>query len=154
MYEGAVRGAAAAMDASPRSFGSWISKKRRGFTLLEIVIALVVFVIAVTSILAIFTLAATSHREGVMATQARLIGRKVLAQVQAQDLGPTLPKDKTAEVWPEYDGVFTYDVTYRPVAVSADGIAHAYHVTVTVHLPTQKDRAEIFEVVLLRRAEP
>lgn len=127
---------------------------RRGFTLLEIVIALVVFVIAVTSILAMFTLAATSHREGVTVAQARLIGRKILAQVQAQDLGPTLPKDKAGVVWPEYDGAFVYDVTYRPVAVSAENIAYAYHITVTVHLPGEKDRVESFETVMLRRAEP
>lgn len=127
---------------------------RRGFTLLEIVVALVVFVIAVTSIMAIFTLAATSHREGVTTAQTRLIGRKILAQVHAEDLGPTAPKNKQGVVWPEHDGAFTYDVTYRPVAVSAEGIAYAYHVTVTVHLPGEKARDEVFEAVLLRRATP
>jgi prepilin-type N-terminal cleavage/methylation domain-containing protein len=123
----------------------------RGFTLLEIVMALVVFAISITSILAMFTLAAASHRRGVEQTQARLIARRVFAEVQAKHVGPVAPKDIAGARFPDYGGAYTYDVAFKAVANS-----QAYHVIVVVYLPsdTHKQTTERFEAVLLRRNAP
>ena len=133
--------------------------KRRSdsaFTLLEIIIAMVVFSIAVTSILGMFALAAASHRQGVEQARARMIARQVLAKVQAEDLGPRLPSDRIGVTHPGYGGAYSYDIRFRPVAVTADGVAQAYHVTITVILPgdAEEPATETFEAVLLRRVEP
>lgn len=131
---------------------------RRGFTLVEITIALVIFVLAITSILAMYAVAAASHRQATRTTQIRLAARRLLAEVHAQNLGTGLPKAVKDKVFPDYDGRYSYDVAYRPVAMTSDGIPQAYHVTITLkETPAVAGELpkvlEIQETVILRRLE-
>lgn len=128
-------------------------RRDRGFTLIEIVMALVVFAISITSILAMFTVAAASHRRGLEQTQARLIARRVFADLQSKDFGSRAPKNVAGATFPDYGGAYTYDVIFRPVAVNTQNEAQAYHVIVVVYLPSDTSRqiTERFEAVLLCR---
>jgi Tfp pilus assembly protein PilV len=138
-----------------------MNRRPRGFTLLELLIALLVFVTAIAGILAIYGVATAAHRRGVQQTQARLIARRLLAEVQARDLGPTRPVDTTDAAYPDYGGLYRYDITYRPVSVMGDNVAAAYLVRIVVHPAgtTPADEkyrtdAETYEAVLLRRSQP
>lgn len=131
---------------------------RRGFTLIEVTIALVIFVLAITSILAMYTVAASSYRQANQTAEVRFLARRLLAQVQAQNLGAAGPKPANNQVFPDYDGRYTYDLRARPVAFSSDRIPYAYHVTLTIRLKSPDGNTpgkilETLETVILRRLE-
>lgn len=56
---------------------------RRGFTLIEVMVALGVLVIGVTGILAIFAAAASTHRRALEETTAAIIAGSVIAEQRA-----------------------------------------------------------------------
>lgn len=131
---------------------------RRGFTLIEVTIALVIFVLAITSILAMYTVAASSYRQANQTAEVRLMARRLLAQVQAANTAAAGPKAANNQVFPDYDGRYTYDLRSQPVAFSSDRIPYAYHVTLTIRLkapnPGEVGKVlETIETVVLRRLE-
>ena len=66
--------------------------RRRGFSLLEVLVAMAIFTVGATSILALFAAAAATHKRSVDRTRAAMVAEGVVAEVQAryypgQDLG-------------------------------------------------------------------
>jgi type II secretion system protein I len=66
--------------------------RRRGFSLLEVLVAMAIFTVGATSILALFAAAAATHKRSIDRTRAAMVAEGVVAEVQAryfpgQDLG-------------------------------------------------------------------
>lgn len=122
-------------------------KARSGFTLIEILVSLLVFVLAATSIMAVFTVAAAAHRHGMDNARARLIAGRVFSEVRTNMLRELKPKDLKDAVAPEFGGIYKYDVTFKTAAQG-----NAFLVTVTVKLPSESGAVtEVFQTVLPRR---
>jgi type II secretion system protein I len=58
--------------------------RRRGFSLIEVLVAMVIFSIGATSIIALFAAAAASHRRSVDQTRASMVAESLIAEVQAR----------------------------------------------------------------------
>lgn len=106
-----------------------------------------VFVIAATSIMALFTVAATAHRRGMDSTRSRIIASRVFSEIRTNMLRDFKPKDIKDAVAPEFGAVYKYDVTFRPAAQG-----NAFLITVVVKIPSDTTPiTEVFQTVLPRR---
>jgi prepilin-type N-terminal cleavage/methylation domain-containing protein len=56
--------------------------RRRGFTLLEVLIAIMIFVLAVAAIVPLFAVAVTSHKRGVDQAQVAWLAPRIAANIQ------------------------------------------------------------------------
>lgn len=90
-----------------------IARTRRsqaGFTLLEILVALAVFVVAVSSVMSLLLVAASSHKKAVDNTRVGMLAESVLADLEAQlKLGKGLLRKTENAVHPDHPGL-KYDV--------------------------------------------
>lgn len=105
-----------------------------------------IFVIAATSLMAIFTVAAAAHRRGMDNARVRRLADRIWTDVKTQSLRESSPRDIKDRVAPEYGGIYKYDVTFRPIARG-----NIFVVTITIKLPGENNRTETFEETLPRR---
>lgn len=143
-----------AMDRPASGIGHRESARRsvgpRGFTLLEVLIAMCVLLISIAAILPLFAVGTASHKRGMDQTIVSLLAPHITAKIQENLTAPD-PKDlKDAEL--EYHGLsYRYDAQFSPFDGS-DPARTAFIVRVTIRWKEGgQDRAEAFDTILLRR---
>jgi prepilin-type N-terminal cleavage/methylation domain-containing protein len=123
---------------------------RRGFTLLEVLIAMCVLLIAIAAILPLFAVGTASHKRGCDQTIVSLVAPQVSAKLQ-ENLTDTNPHDlKDVQLY--YQGLaYRYDAQFTPFD-SADPAHTAFIVRVTIRWKEGgRERSDQFDTVLLRR---
>ena len=101
------------------------SNLNRGFTLLEVIIAMAIMVLAIATIIPLFAVGSTSHKKAIDQSHVSWIAPRIAARLQA-DLYDASPEDITGETWKEYDSYFNYDATFKPLTSDqADGTTGA-----------------------------
>ena len=95
-------------------------RPRTGVTLIEVLIAILIFSVGATSLLALFAAASATHRRGVDRTHAALIAEEILSEVQARYVGQADPASIVADLeknLPErIDGYSWSLILHRPGA--------------------------------------
>lgn len=81
---------------------------RRGFTLLEVLISIMVLVLAISALAPLFAVASTSHRRGVDQSEVAWLAPRVAARIQEGFYDPN-PKDVRGFVTVRADGSFVID---------------------------------------------
>lgn len=122
----------------------------RGFTLLEVLVAMCILVLAIATILPLFAVGTASHKRGMDQTMVSMIAPHISARLQ-EDLTSDRPRDvKDAQV--VYQGrTFQYDAAFTPLDAS-DPTRAAFIVRVTIKWnDASKLRTEQFDTILLRR---
>ncbi len=127
---------------------------RGGFTLLEVLISLMVFVIGISAILPLFAVASASHKRAMDQSHVSLIAPRIAAWIQQGLYGPT-PKDLKGQTWEEYGQTYVYDATFTPLSLGGQGtaiggVAYLMRVEVRWKEPPEQ-RVESFETVVLRK---
>jgi len=89
-------------------------RRTRGFTLLEVIIALAILVLGLSAILPLFAVGTASHQRGIDQTMVSLIAPHITARLQERlyELNPPDLKDQ------EYAGfgrVYHYDAEFSPL---------------------------------------
>ena len=121
-----------------------------GFTLLEVLIALAILVLAVSTILPLFAVGTASHKRGIDQTNVSLIAPHILAKIQDRLYDPN-PQTITNETFEQLGRAYKYDATFSPLD-SGDPYRSAFIVKVTVRwMEVGKEKNEKFETILLRR---
>jgi len=154
--------------------------RARGFSLLEVLIALMILSIGAASVLALFAGAATTHKRSLDRTQAALVAERVIAEVQARyTVGMTAEmvrermEKEVARLFGDYrwDLLLVHPAELEPDAAAsarrdgADGeedgerakawAPHELFVRVDVRWKrSAQERAERYETILLPRNEP
>ena len=143
---------------------SEIGNPRSGFTLIEILLAIGILAIGITSVLFLFTMGVRSHRRAVDRTRGSLLAATVLSQIRA-DLAETLPNyyvedgdhniepitNATLADFPE----FTYDLTFEKLYPS-DPRGDFYKVRVTIRwgnpdVEATERNSETYETIVRRK---
>ncbi|MBI2931246.1 MAG: prepilin-type N-terminal cleavage/methylation domain-containing protein [Planctomycetes bacterium] len=124
--------------------------RRPGFTLLEVLIAMCVLVLATAAILPLFAVGTASHKRGMDQTIAALVAQKAFAEIQ-MGLTSQKPRDIAgARVFHEGQE-FRYDATFSRLD-AADRTDAAFIVRVAVKWADGgHERTEDFDTILLRR---
>ncbi len=123
---------------------------RRGFTLLEVIIAMVVLLLAVSTILPLFAVGSASHKRGMDQSMVSFIAPHISAKLQ-EGLTSDKPGDiKDAQI--AYQGrSFRYDASFAPLD-AADPAKTAFIVRVRIKWSdAARERTEEFDTILLRR---
>jgi len=126
----------------------------RGFTLLEVLVAIMVFVLGIAAVLPLFAVAGASHKRAIDQAHVSWIAPRIAAKIQ-EGLTSSNPKDVKNQGWEEYGQAYVYDATFTPLSMGRQGGAAgdvAFMLTVEVRwkeLPQL--RVEKFETVVLRR---
>lgn len=95
--------------------------RRRGFTLLEVMISIAILVLAIATIIPLFAVGTTSHKNAMDQAHVAWIAPRIAARLQA-DLYDASPEDITGGTWKEYEDYFEYDATFEPLnSGQADG---------------------------------
>lgn len=124
--------------ASPRR------RRSSGFTLLEILIALLILIVSLVSVFALFGAASASHRRAVAAQNASQLAYTVLAELE-QVPNPGALANMAGKTHASFDG-YTYDVTFTQVG------ANEIEAVVTIHWKRGgKDESEVYRTILLKR---
>jgi prepilin-type N-terminal cleavage/methylation domain-containing protein len=124
--------------------------KRQGFTLLEIIIAMAILVLGLSTILPLFAVGTASHKRGIDQTMVSLIAPHITARLQERlyELNPQPLKDQE---YAEVGRVYRYDATFTPLDL-ADPARMAFIVRVTVRWSENASlHSESFSTILLRR---
>lgn len=145
--------------------------RRRGFTLLEVLISIMILVLAVSSILPLFAVAGTSHKRGIDQAHLAWLAPRVAARVQEQ-FYDAKPKEIEGYIRELADGsllvdnigkrldgkagaTYTFFATFTPVSRSGQGdlaANTAFHLDVEVnYLEAGADQAEKFHTIVLRK---
>jgi Tfp pilus assembly protein PilV len=128
--------------------------KRGGFTLLEVLIAVLILVLAIASILPLFAIGTTSHKRGMDQSHVAWIAPRIAAKLQ-ENLTRTNPQNITGGAWQEYGATYLYDATFTPLsaATGGDPVADAaFLLKVSVRWgEAGAARSEVFEMVVLRK---
>jgi prepilin-type N-terminal cleavage/methylation domain-containing protein len=99
---------------SPRGEGGVPPPKRSpinregGFTLLEVLIAIMILVLAIAAIAPLFAVASMSHRRGVDQTEVSWLAPRIAARIQERFYDPN-PKEVRGFVKMQGDGSFVID---------------------------------------------
>ncbi len=119
-------------------------RRSGGFTLLEILIALLILIVSLVSVFALFGAASASHRRAVASQNAAQLAYSVLAELE-QVPNPGTLANMAGKTNPAFDG-YTYDVTFSQVGVNE------IEAVVTIHWKKAgKDESEIYRTILLKR---
>ena len=119
-----------ALSGGPR--GQWFNRPmaqwpnpQRGFTLLEVMIAMAIMVLAIATIIPLFAVGSASHKKAIDQSHVAWIAPRIAARLQA-DLYDASPEDITGETWKEYESYYTYDATFKPLTSDqSDGTSGA-----------------------------
>lgn len=127
---------------------------RKGFTLLEVMISIIILVLGMIAILPLFAVGTQSHKRAIDQTHTSLIAPRIAAMIE-ENLTDTNPSNLADAQFSEYGQDYRYDATFtRIVAGSAnDPIADAaFILKVTVKWKQGgEDHLETFETVVLRK---
>ncbi|HLG43175.1 MAG TPA: type II secretion system protein [Planctomycetota bacterium] len=104
--------------------------RRRGFTLLEVLISILVLILCIVGILPIITVAMRSQKRALDNASANTIARQVLSEVQ-EALDNPRPRDLRDRPIPGFPDTFKYDATFSPVT-PPDPAESTFVVRVTV----------------------
>lgn len=122
-------------------------RRDRGFSLLEILVALTLFTIAISSILALYGVAAHAHRRAMQQANARIVATRVASEIRARP--PTninaRPQPQTA---PDFNGFYQYEVEYE--SVTADTL----RASVRIFWETERGVEEVTFTLLVPRSAP
>lgn len=92
--------------------------RRAGFSLLEVLIAMLILTVGATSLIALFASASTTHKRAVDRTHAALVAEEILSEVRARYGPDTEPRDiiedLRASLPSQMNGYFWEIVLYRP----------------------------------------
>lgn len=123
---------------------------RMGFSLLEVMIAVLVFVMAVASILPLFAVGTTAHRRAIDQTEAALLAARIAARLQ-ENFTEVNPKNLVNATVEEGGTFYTYDAEFFPFE-KLDPARSAFLARVRVKWTVAgTEHAETFETVLLRK---
>lgn len=124
-----------------------LRQKQSGFTLLEVLIAIVVLVLGVLAVLPLFAVATSSQKRGIDHTRASLLAQRIAAELHPNVTNPRNLKDQSCgSDYPEY----RYDAEYAPVD-SNDPFKSAYVLRVRIRwTETDLDKSETFETIVHR----
>jgi Tfp pilus assembly protein PilV len=115
-----------------------------GFTLLEILIALLILVVSLVSVFALFGAASASHRRAVASQNSAQLAYSVLAELEQVPNPGSLP-NMSGKTNPAFEG-YTYDVAFKQVGLNE------IEAVVTIHWKRGgKDESEVYTTILLKR---
>ncbi len=123
-------------------------RRNRGFSLIEILIALAILAVGLVSVFSLFAAATSTHRRGVDHTTTSLLALAALAEAKEALQGDRSPADLEGKSLPGFPEGYTYDITFEPI-----GDARIeYKVTVKVKRQRGGEpQVEEFETVLVRQ---
>lgn len=129
-----------------------VRRRERGFTLIEILVAIGILAVGITAVLFLFAMGARSHRRATLRTQAALLAEAVVNRLQAEFPEAAEPENLVNASDPDFPG-FTYDVTFSRLPDNAE----YYKVAVVVRwgepgLPGTERDSETFPTVLHQRS--
>jgi prepilin-type N-terminal cleavage/methylation domain-containing protein len=131
-----------------------VTSRRAGFSLIEVLIAMLVLSVGAASILSLFAAAASTHRRAVDRTHAALVAERVLSAVRARYTpGSTSDEilDRLRKELPENLGGYHYDVQLvHPQGKEWKESELFARVTVRWR-QSGAERAESFQTILLPR---
>ncbi len=123
-------------------------RRPRGFSLVEILIALAILAVGMVSVFALFGAATITHRRGVDHTNVGLLALAALSEAKEALTGDGTPVDVADQKLPGFPDAYTYDIEYEPLG--DDRLE--YKVVVTVKFQRGGEpHTEVFETVLLRQ---
>ncbi|KAF0242112.1 MAG: hypothetical protein FD180_4095 [Planctomycetota bacterium] len=115
-----------------------------GFTLLEILIALLILIVSLVSVFALFGAASASHRRAVASQNAAQLAYTVLAELE-QIPNPGTLANMSGRTHAAFDG-YTYDVAFRQIGTNE------IEAVVSIHWKKAgKDETETYTTILLKR---
>lgn len=132
-----------------------MSDRCRGFSLLEVIVALAVLTLGISSALALFTAATAAHKRAVDRVNAAAIAEHVVAEVEsalargvtAESLATNPPVAAIERNWPGYEVV----LAFVPVAGESEGDLVLLEVRVRWRSEAQ-GREETFRQLLAKEA--
>lgn len=125
------------------------SKSCKGFTLLEVIFALLILALGIASIIPLFTVGATSHKRGVDQTIVSFSAQNIVSELQSV-LNTLNPQDIQNKTITGYGATYTYDANFQII----DRERNAFLVKITVKWHTRgKENSEKFETILLRKVK-
>ncbi len=120
-------------------------RRNAGFTLMEILIALGIFVIAVSSIMSLFMVAASTHKRAIDNTRAATLAESLLSEMQADVKRGKILGTEKGKRSPDYPGI-TYDIVIQRVNPND---RYEAKVTIVIRWKREgKDRSESFETLI------
>ncbi|MFW6162309.1 MAG: type IV pilus modification PilV family protein [Planctomycetota bacterium] len=142
------------------------ARRQSGFTLMEILLAIGILAVGITSVLFLFTMGVRSHQRARDRTRAALLGETVLNQIRA-DMAEGLPdrydldSGDPTKILPITGAAhagfpaFTYDVAFEKL-YPGDSRGDFYKVRVTVRWGNPEAEAternsEIYETIVRRK---
>ncbi len=126
---------------------------RKGFTLLEILISIMILAVGIVAVLPLFAVGTQSHKRAIDQTHASLIAPRIAARIQ-ENLLWNNPSDIRDGLFVEYGTSYRYDATFTPLGMGTDDplAAAAFLLQVTVKWAVSgEDHLENFETIVLRK---
>jgi len=134
----------------------------RGFTLMELLIAIGIFTFGALAILALFNAAMVAHRTAVDRSTAALVAQNVVARMRLRltrdrqpDAGSmSVPLPEPDRNYPD----FRYTVHFQPIkdsrSISNPKLYHTYVMVVDAFWgPKKRERHDRFRTVIIRRGD-
>jgi prepilin-type N-terminal cleavage/methylation domain-containing protein len=127
---------------------------RKGFTLLEVMIAIMILVLGIIAVLPLFAVGSASHKRALDQVHTSLLAPRIAAMIE-ENLVDANPRDVKEGLFWEYGQEYRYDATFEQIVAGSanDPLANAafiLRVTVKWKKGTQ-DHLETFETLVLRR---
>ena len=120
------------------------TRRDAGFTLLEILIALLILIVSLVSVFALFGAASASHRRAVASQNSAQLAYTVLAELE-QVPNPGALANMIGRTHVSFDG-YTYDVVFKQVGTNE------IEAVVTIRWKKAgKDQSEVYTTILLKR---
>lgn len=119
-----------------------------GFTLVEILVALFVMLIGLSSAFALFAAATAMHKRALDQSTAAILADSIFSEVESKlTVGVEINKlARTGDTFPEFKG-YSYDLELIPVDDNEDEI----FVKVTIRWRKQgRERNQVFSTILIR----
>lgn len=125
-------------------------RSRSGFTLVEILVALVILAFGLAAILTLFSQATRTHKRSVDATAVAALAQAVLADAQAELDRGAAPNPVQNQTYPGVSPEYKYDLEFTALG----GPGFQVRVVVKYGGAGALARQETFETVLIRNAAP
>lgn len=122
--------------------------RSNGFTLLEVLIALLILVFGLVSIFSLFGIGAQSHYRGVNDVIIASGAATILAEIRSEFISGHPLQDVQDQTHPALPSNFKYDVAFQPLS---DPVAGETLVTITIKWPSERGlESEKFQTVLTK----
>ena len=127
----------------------WPQRARRGFTLIEVIIALGIFAAAFAGVFAVLAAGAESLRRAQDGTEAAVIATGLVAEARARFRRSGSLKDVEGAEWPT-NPRYTFDLRY----IQLDRYGDELHMRVLVYWLRRGSRRHVdFDTILLRKMD-